>query len=116
MKIWELYPCQPILEEGGIKQIFGRSKGGKTVGRKFRCTSGPRKGRVVGDPSTCMKPINVAQRIRAKQSRPKFKSRASLARKRTLRTNPVTKSIMKRNIGRKPKKHGIIKGLKFKKR
>lgn len=113
MKIWELYPCQPVLEEAGL-QVFGRNKGSKGLKRKFRCTSGPRKGRVVADPATCMKPIDVAKRIKAKQSRPKFKTKASYARKRTMRTNPLTKAISSRNILRKPKrakKSGIIRGL-----
>lgn len=113
MKFWELFDCKPVLEEGNL-QIFGRNKGSKGLKRKFRCTSGPRKGRVVSDPATCMKPIDVAKRIKAKQSRPKFKSKASYARKRTMRTNPLTKAIKSRNIARKPKrakKSGIIRGL-----
>lgn len=102
MKIWELYPCVPVIQEASL-QVFGRTRKGKSIGRKFRCTSGPRKGRVVADPATCNKPINIASRIRAKQSRPKYKVRAGLARSRTMRTNPITKAIVKRNLKRKPK-------------
>ena len=113
MKLWELYPCEQVLEEAGL-QVFGRNKKSKGLKKKFKCTSGPRKGRVVSDPATCMKPIDVAKRIKAKQSRPKFKSKASYARKRTMRTNPLTKAISSRNVMRKQKKSkrsGIIKGL-----
>jgi len=110
MKIWELYPCELVLDEAGL-QIFGRNKGSKGLKRKFRCTSGPRKGRVVSDPATCMKPIDMAKRLRAKQSRPKFKTKAAYARSRTMRTNSLTKAIQTRNKSRKPKKAGIIKGL-----
>jgi hypothetical protein len=36
----------------GVSQIFRRQKGGKPK-TGFRCTSGPRKGRIVAKPSTC---------------------------------------------------------------
>ena len=36
----------------GVSQIFRRQKGGKPT-KGFRCTSGPRKGRIVAKPSTC---------------------------------------------------------------
>jgi hypothetical protein len=111
MKIYELFDAQPITEATGGLQIFGRGKGGKSIKKKFRCTSGPRKGRVVSDPATCMKPIDIAKRIRAKRSRPKFKAKAAFARNRTMRSNPITKAIGTRNKLRKPKKSKFIKGL-----
>lgn len=110
MKIYELFEGVVPLDEAGL-QIFGRNKGSKGLKRKFRCTSGPRKGRVVSDPATCMKPIDMGKRLRAKQSRPKFKTKASYARSRTMRTNSLTKAIQSRNKLRKTKKSGIIKGL-----
>jgi hypothetical protein len=36
----------------GVSQIFRRQKGGAPK-KGFRCTSGPRKGRIVAKPSTC---------------------------------------------------------------
>jgi len=36
----------------GVSQIFRRQKGKKPT-KGFRCTSGPRKGRIVAKPSTC---------------------------------------------------------------
>ena len=46
--------CQPdhsaIAE--GVSQIFRRKKGGMPT-KGFRCTTGPRKGRIVAKPSTC---------------------------------------------------------------
>ena len=38
----------------GATPIFGKT-GGKVV-RKFRCTSGSRKGRIVAKPGTCTAP------------------------------------------------------------
>jgi hypothetical protein len=42
-----------IITEGAL-QIAGR-RGGKIV-RKYRCTTGSRKGRIVAKPETCNKP------------------------------------------------------------
>ena len=47
-----------IISEG-VVQILSRT-GGMMV-RKYRCTSGPRKGRIVANPSTCNKPLNIKQ-------------------------------------------------------
>ena len=44
------------IEESYV-QIMGR-KDGKNV-RKYRCTSGTRKGRIVASPTTCTAPRNV---------------------------------------------------------
>ena len=55
-----------IIPEGAI-QIFGRSKG--KVVRKYRCTSGQKKGRIVAKPQTCSNPIRVASRISMKKAK-----------------------------------------------
>jgi hypothetical protein len=47
----ESHPDHSAIAEG-VSQIFRRKKGGKP-GQGFRCTSGPRKGRIVAKPSTC---------------------------------------------------------------
>ena len=44
-------PDHSAISEG-ISQIFRRKKGGAPK-MGFRCTSGPRKGRIVAKPSTC---------------------------------------------------------------
>ena len=43
---------QDITE--GVTSVWGRKKG--KVVRKYRCTTGPRKGRQVASPSTCNAP------------------------------------------------------------
>ena len=110
MKIYELYPCEPITEAVG--RVLGR--GAKGTLRKFRCTSGPRKGRVVADPATCTKPIDMAKRIKARQTRQRKAGVASFKRARTLRTSPASKIIKRTNIQRagQAKKRRTIKGLK----
>ena len=53
------------ITEGAV-QIFGRSKG--KVVRKYRCTSGQKKGRIVAKPTTCSAPIRVSSRIAIKKA------------------------------------------------
>ena len=49
-KILEMPDHSAIAE--GVSQIFRRTAGGAPT-KGFRCTSGPRKGRIVAKPSTC---------------------------------------------------------------
>ena len=59
----------------GVTQIWGRTKG--KVVRKYRCTSGSRKGRIVAQPSTC----NAPKRVKSSVSIKKAKSRKASAMK-----------------------------------
>lgn len=51
----------------GYKQVWARTNTG--VKRKYRCTSGPKKGRVVAKPSTCGTPVKQGQSVRTKKTR-----------------------------------------------
>ena len=108
MKIFELFDGVEPIEEAA-RNILGRTKTG--IKRKFRCTSGPRKGRIVSDPATCVKPIDVAKRVRARATRAKKPGIASFKRGRTLRSSPVSKIIKKANIARAGKT-GKMGGIK----
>ena len=52
----------------GVSQILRRKPGG-APSKGFRCTSGPRKGRIVAKPSTCFSKLNPSKgaKIRAKR-------------------------------------------------
>ncbi len=81
----------------GVTTIFGRS-GNKTV-RKYRCTSGNRKGRIVAKASTCTAPRNVkASRTLAKTKRAKAPT-INVKSSRTKRANPYSKRLSKVNTG-----------------
>ena len=78
MKIYEisttdLYCFEPLEE--GASQIFGRTGKAKSRSKakittqRFRCPTGPRKGRIVANPSTCNKPLNVKQSTKMKSTR-----------------------------------------------
>jgi hypothetical protein len=77
--------------------IMGR-KGSKNV-RKYRCTSGSRKGRIVAKPSTCTAPKNVkASRTLTKTKRAKS-SAIKVKTSRTKRANPASKRLGSVNVG-----------------
>lgn len=88
---------------------YGRSKG--KVVRKYRCTSGTRKGRIVAKASTCNAPINVKSKLTMKKTRARkspmigiktrFQKRMGAQSKRIARLNktrmkPTRRSTAKR--------------------
>ena len=77
----EEHPDHSAIAEG-VSQIFRRKKGGAPT-KGFRCTSGPRKGRIVAKPSTCFQKTNPQKgaKIRAKR-----KQKAGIAGVKLART------------------------------
>ena len=72
----------------------------KTV-RKYRCTSGTRKGRIVAKPATCNAPKNMKASNTLKQTRRKKGSVISTKSNRTKRTNPASQRLKRLNTGRR---------------
>ena len=64
----------------GVTQIWGRNKG--KIVRKYRCTTGSRKGRIVASPSTC----NAPKRVKSSIAMKKAKRRGSAIAVKTKRT------------------------------
>jgi len=52
----------------GVSQIFRRKKGGMPT-KGFRCTSGPRKGRIVAKPSTCFQKTDPQRSAKIRKRR-----------------------------------------------
>ena len=52
----------------GVSQILRRKKSGAPQ-KGFRCTSGPRKGRIVAQPSTCFAKLNPKKGAKIKRKR-----------------------------------------------
>lgn len=75
-----------ILSEG-VVQIWSRS-GGRMV-RKYRCTSGPRKNRIVSKPGVCTQPKRTSSMFSIKKARAR---RGSTIRVKTARTKRATQS------------------------
>jgi len=86
---------QEITE--GVTTVFGR-KGNRTV-RKYRCTSGSRKGRIVAKPSTCTAPRNAKRSQKMKFTRSKNKSKMSVSANRSKRSNPASLRLKTMNTG-----------------
>ena len=77
----EDHPDHSAIAEG-VSQILRRAKKG-SVKQGFRCSSGPRKGRIVAKPSTCFQKLDPVKgtRIRAKR-----KQKAGIAGKKLAQT------------------------------
>ena len=79
-RILEMPDHSAIAE--GVSQIFRRQKGGKPT-KGFRCTSGPRKGRIVAKPSTCFQKTDPQ---RSAKIRKKRQQKARIAGKKLAQT------------------------------
>lgn len=80
------------------------SKKGTSSVRKYRCTSGVRKGRVMSSPAACNKPVNAHKSKAFKQTRsqkaPTMKFKSKIAKK----SNPASNRNIRLNKSVKPKK------------
>ncbi len=126
MKIYEisnteLYCFESVSEAKptGAFQIFGRSPGkfgsgskkGKLT-RKFRCPSGPRKGRIVAKPETCNAPLNVQQSNRMKGTRRAKGSIQGAKSSYTKKYSPASIRTKKMNTSLKKLRGRATKSLK----
>ena len=81
----------------GYKLVWGRSKS-KGVVRRYRCTDGPKKGRVVAKPSTCTSTTSLKKSGQLKKTRRSQGSRQASVRKNTL-TRPTATRV--KNLNRR---------------
>ena len=86
---------QEFLDEGYV-QIAGRS--GNKIVRKYRCTSGSRRGRIVSKPSTCTAPRNVRSSINLKKAKRTKGSLMKIRSARTKRARKSTKRLARLNV------------------
>ena len=77
----EEHPDHSAITEG-VSQILRRQKGGKPKAG-FRCSSGPRKGRIVAKPSTCFQKTDP---VRSAKIRKKRQQKARVAGKKLAQT------------------------------
>lgn len=73
-------------------QLVWARKGNNVV-KKYRCTSGPRKGRVVSTPSQCNAPIDIKKRITFKKTKSKLGGRMARKARKTKRLNPASRRL-----------------------
>ena len=75
MELFELTDeDQPVIE---AKIVWARK--GRSITKKYRCTFGKRKGRLVANPAQCSKPIDLKKRFVLKRT--KAQKGARMARK-----------------------------------
>ncbi len=82
---------QELVDSLNEKQIWGR-RGSHTV-RKYRCTSGMRKGRIVATAAQCFAAPNIKARFAMKRTRAKIGRRMMRKAQRTRRTNPASRRL-----------------------
>jgi len=85
----------------GFVQAWGRKPGGKMV-RRYRCTSGKKKGRVVAKPSTCATAVSPKKSAVLKRTKQIRGAAQNVKRKITMR-RPTSTRIRSANRGRKRK-------------
>lgn len=90
---------EEIIE--GYKQVWGRSK--KGVVRRYRCTDGPKKGRVVAKPSTCGTRVSQQRSVNLKTTRRTKGKTQSIKRSLTMK-RPTSRRIQKLNKGITPRR------------
>jgi hypothetical protein len=66
--------------------------GSKNV-RKFRCKSGPRKGRVMASPASCNAPINSKKRASLTKTKSRLGKQRSFTSKLTTKRNPSSRRL-----------------------
>lgn len=76
-------------------QVWARS--GKKVVRKYRCTSGKRKGRVVAKMAQCFAAPDVKKRFQLKKIKARLGKRLAKKAKRTKRMNPASRRVQALN-------------------
>ena len=91
---------EEILE--GYKQVWART--GSGVKRKYRCTSGQKKGRVVAKPSTCGTPVKQKQSVRTKKTRRVKGAKQSIVRGMTVK-RPTHNKVVRLNKVRPRKRN-----------
>ena len=94
-----------VVDEGATP-IFGKT--GNKVVRKFRCTSGARKGRIVAKPGTCTAPANVKAMQQMKKTRRAKGATPGIKAARTKRTSPASQKLTRLNVGSRR----ILKNIK----
>ena len=98
-----------IFEEDLVreaKMVWGVGKKtarGGTTKLKFRCTTGPRKGRQVSTPSKCYTPLDIPKAQKMKTTRARTKVQAARRTDRTKSINTASVLANKLNNPGKPK-------------
>lgn len=84
-----------IILEGSA--TTGWKKQGNTIVRKYRCTSGPRKGQMRASPASCNAPYKIKNAIQLKKTKSKLGGHRAYMSNRTKKINPASKRLKAAN-------------------
>lgn len=101
MTLDELFLFEEDLTESAV---IAYGKVGDTIVKKYRCMSGPRKGRLVKTAGDCAKKLDLAKSRRLKRTMARIGGRIARRAKRTKRVNPTSKIIARKNAALKGSK------------
>jgi hypothetical protein len=79
------------------RKVFKKKPGSSKMSMKWRCSAGPRKGRVVADPAQCSAAPDIAKSAQMKRTRARTAIRQARKAKRTKRLNPISKLTARLN-------------------
>lgn len=79
----------------------GHGVSGQKITRKYRCTSGPRKGQTRASPAACNAPYKYSSAVKLKQTKSKLGAHGKFRTSRTKKYNPATKRLKTLNPGRR---------------
>lgn len=97
MKITDVFDGRnPVEEMINEAQITWARSGNKVV-RKYRCTTGRKKGRIVSSPATCSAPVDQKKRIQMKKTKAAKGPRMARKARRTKRINPASRRVQQMN-------------------
>jgi len=77
------------------KMVYGKK--GRDVVRKYRCTFGRKKGRIVSNPSVCSAPLDIKKRLTMKKMKARMGSRLTRKIKFVKKFNPASKRVAAMN-------------------
>jgi hypothetical protein len=77
------------------KMVWARK--GKQIARKFRCTVGNRKGRVVSNPSQCFAPVDLKKRYTLKRTKARHGAKMARKAKRTKKFSAASRMVRQLN-------------------
>ena len=76
-------------------QVWARS--GKKVVRKYRCTAGKRKGRIVARPAQCFAAPDMKKRFTLKKTKARLGGKMARKARKTKRVNPASRRVQALN-------------------
>ncbi len=85
------------IDEVTLDEKMAWAKRGNKVVRKFRCTMGPRKNRVVSNIGQCFAAPDVKKRARLKLTKARLGAKMTRKAKKTKRVNPASKRVKAMN-------------------